>query len=215
MLAAPGVGKTACLIPIGLDDLMRKNKVLHIALGGSVQQVCVWYDELFKDLAGTAKLKDRDDVATSIRKLRIIRSTSDRTLHADRLERVAELFQENSGFTPEANLVDGYDWTSDEEDTRLALLAFKAIGQRFGAEIWMTARAGRTDVKTRPSSLIEPCLTFSDLIDVGLLLEPSGGLVSIRLVKDHDNEIQSAGSQVALNCESMRLVVSGSQPSAA
>ena len=34
VMARAGTGKTACLVQLGLDDLMRDKNVLHIALGG-------------------------------------------------------------------------------------------------------------------------------------------------------------------------------------
>ncbi len=53
-----GVGKTAFLVGVALDDLMRGRKVLHVALDQSVEKVRQYYDEIFMDLARTSELED-------------------------------------------------------------------------------------------------------------------------------------------------------------
>src|SRR5262245_15774797 len=53
-----GVGKTAFLVGVALDDLMRGRKVLHVALDQPVEKVREYYDEIFMDLARTAGFED-------------------------------------------------------------------------------------------------------------------------------------------------------------
>src|SRR5512140_2663581 len=74
VLAPAGVGKSACLVQIGLDDLMREKTVLHVAIGQSVEHVSTWYDVLFDDLADLVALSDRDGVRESIARRRAIRA---------------------------------------------------------------------------------------------------------------------------------------------
>ena len=62
VLAPAGVGKSACLVQIGLDDLMRDKDVLHVAIGQTVEHVSAWYDALFDDLAEGVHLEDREAV---------------------------------------------------------------------------------------------------------------------------------------------------------
>ncbi len=49
VMARAGVGKTAFLVQIGLDDAMRERPVLHIALGQELEHVQSWYDALFDE----------------------------------------------------------------------------------------------------------------------------------------------------------------------
>ena len=208
VMAGPGVGKTACLVQIGLDDLMRRRKVLHIALGGmNVDEVVLWYDELFNDLANTSGLKDRIEAKMSMKKLRIIRTTSKTTLDEERLESVTKMLAENLAFTPEAIIVDGYDWNQSVDHTRVVLMALKAIGKRIGAEVWMSACVPSEAVRAQPTEVIAPCDTCDDLIDVALLLDPKRGHVAIRLLKDHDREDLAADTMLELQCNTMRLIV--------
>jgi len=62
VMARAGVGKTACLVQIALDDLMRERKVLHITLEHTIDHVQSWYDALFDDLAARTNLAEREQV---------------------------------------------------------------------------------------------------------------------------------------------------------
>ena len=46
-----GIGKTALLVQIALDDLLRGRKVLHVSHEHPVEHIRSYYDELFHDLA--------------------------------------------------------------------------------------------------------------------------------------------------------------------
>ena len=51
ILARAGLGKTAILVQLALDSLLRSKKVLHISLNDSVKKVCLWYEEVFRNIA--------------------------------------------------------------------------------------------------------------------------------------------------------------------
>src|ERR1700748_1793703 len=58
--ARHGVGKTAVLVQIALDDLLRDRKVLHISHEHAVDHVRAYYDEIFHDLATVSRLGHPD-----------------------------------------------------------------------------------------------------------------------------------------------------------
>src|ERR671930_499787 len=58
VVARHGIGKTACLVGIALDDAMRGRKVLHVSLDKTVDHIREYYDEIFMDLAHSAHLED-------------------------------------------------------------------------------------------------------------------------------------------------------------
>ncbi len=57
-MARAGVGKTACLVQLGLDYLTRGRPILHISLGQAVEHVQSLYDSLFKTWAQTTALSN-------------------------------------------------------------------------------------------------------------------------------------------------------------
>src|SRR5688500_19303875 len=50
VMARAGVGKTACLMQLALDDLLRERPVLHVSLDQTMDHVLSWYDALLDDL---------------------------------------------------------------------------------------------------------------------------------------------------------------------
>src|SRR5688572_16452635 len=72
VVARPGVGKTALLVQIALDDLMRDRKVLHISHEHAVDHVRAYYDEIFHDLASVMRLEEPETVRVDIEKNRLI-----------------------------------------------------------------------------------------------------------------------------------------------
>ena len=56
VIARHGVGKTAFLVGVALDDLMRGRMVLHVSLEQDTEKVRGYYDEIFMDLAHEREL---------------------------------------------------------------------------------------------------------------------------------------------------------------
>jgi hypothetical protein len=199
VMARAGVGKTACLVQIGLDDLMRDKHVLHVALGQTLEHVQSWYDALFDDLAARTALEDRDEVRSQVVKHRVIKAYSDHYLPPERLERTIAMFEQHMQFRPAAILIDGYDWTGGvlmrdpgtsyipNAQVAADLGAFKGIAKRLGAELWISAQTHRGETGKHPMKITPPCAAYAQLIDVAVFLESHENHIDVRLLKDHDN----------------------------
>jgi hypothetical protein len=211
LVAPAGVGKTACLVQIGLDDLMRERDVLHVALGQSVEYVSAFYDTLFDDLAAQTVLDERDQVRESVTRHRAIKTYKDGAAFSPlRLEEALELVTKHLKLAPAAVLVDGYDCPPPGLATALA--AFKKSCQRLGAELWVTVVAPRGYV-AGPGLLPAPLDGCAALVDVALYLDPRGSHVSLRLVKDHASA-SPAEMHLELHPDTLQILREGEVPSA-
>lgn len=205
VMARAGVGKTAFLVQIGLDDAMRERRVLHIALGQELDHVHSWYDALFDDLAEVNQLENRNQVRTLVNKNRVIQACTDCALSHGRLDDILVLYAEKAEFTPKAILIDGFDWEDGSVVERAAEIgAFKQAAKRLDAELWMTAQTHRDGAPQHPTALIPPCDAYKDVIDVAIFLEPEGTHASVRLLKDHDNT-ELAETHLHLDSDTMRI----------
>src|SRR5688572_32934095 len=74
VISRAGVGKTAVLVQIALDDLLRDRKVLHISHEYAVDHVRAYYDEIFHDLAAVTRLEDPEGVRLDLERNRLIYS---------------------------------------------------------------------------------------------------------------------------------------------
>jgi hypothetical protein len=184
IMAPAGVGKSACLVQIGLDALLRDKPVLHVAVGQSVEHVSARYDALFDELAERVDLADRRGVRGSIAHRRLIWSSLEGTFSARGLDEALAAFQAHLEVVPFTILVDGFDW--EEPGCAATVGAMKASAARIGAEIWMTARDARgreLDRARRIAPLSDDCAA---LVDVGIFLEPHGRHARLTLVKDFE-----------------------------
>lgn len=207
VMARAGVGKTACLVQIGLDDLMRERAVLHVALEQTVGHVQSWYDALFDDLVNQTDLEDSEQVRFAIARKRLIYSFADHDLWPERLEKTVEMFKKHLDFQPAAILVDGYDWSAHSVAENAAMIgAFKAYAKMLGAELWMSAQTHREVTSSHPDRVPPPCDAYGDLIDVVLFLEPHGDDISVRLLKDH-GDAEPHDTHLHLHPDTLRLVV--------
>ncbi|MDA1094715.1 MAG: hypothetical protein O3A25_15790 [Acidobacteria bacterium] len=208
VMARAGVGKTAFLVQVGLDAAMRKQRVLHVALGQDLEHVQSWYDALFGDLAQTTSLEDRDQVRADVARHRVIQASADTTFGHERLDDIVNLYGQ-AQFKPQVILVDGVDWERGAVVERAAELgAIKLIAKRLGAVLWFSAQTHRDTTPTHPTVLTPPCDAYAELIDIGVFLEPEGAHVSVRLVRDHETT-PPADTPLQLHTDTMRLVEQG------
>lgn len=207
VMSRAGVGKTACLVQIGLDDLMQEKKVLHIALEQSVEHVLSWYEALFEDLVIQTDLEDSEGVHTMITKNRMITAFADHDLWPARLEKTIATMKEHLDFRPAAILVDGYPWEKHSVAENAAMIgALKTYAKICDAELWMSAQTHRQD--EHPAGVPAPCSDLAQLIDVALFLEPHGESIAVRLLKDHDHGTPSP-TRLTLHPDALRLAIDG------
>lgn len=210
VMARAGVGKTAFLVQVGLDDLMRERAVLHLSVQQTVEHVQSWYDALFDDLADRTHLEDRAGVHGRIEDRRVIHSVPAGSIGPEHLEKTLRLYGEHLEFQPKAILLDGFDWERPVAQTSADLGAYRAIAQRLGAELWMSAQTHRTATPDHPTAILPPCDQFADLIDVAIFLEPHEDQISVRLLKDHGHA-KVNDAPLHLTPDTFRLVIDGEE----
>ncbi len=184
IMAPAGVGKSACLVQIGLDALLRQRPVLHVAVGQTVEHVSARYDALFDELAERVDLADRRGVRESIGRRRLIWSSLERAFGVDGLDEALAAFQAHLGLAPAVVLVDGFQW--QEPGAAATVGAVKASAARGGAELWMTARDARGEELGPPRRISPLSDACAALVDIGVFLEPHGRYARLTLVKDFD-----------------------------
>jgi hypothetical protein len=200
VMARAGVGKTAFLVQIGLDELLHERKVLHVALGGqTVNRVTAWYDALFDDLANLRSLDDPHKARRLMTTHRLIQSYKHSAVKPSEIERALKLYSNHLDFTPNVILIDGFDWEGPLVKTAATLGALKSCAERLNAELWISAQTHREQADLLPPS------RYYDLIDVALLLEPKKENVQVCLLKDHDLSAPK-DTVLYLQVDTMRLV---------
>jgi hypothetical protein len=182
LLAGRGVGKTACLVGIALDELLRGGHVLHVCLDrptNPVNHVREFYDTVFHDLAESTHLEDAVRVHADADRRRSIRAYPAASFSAAKL-RESVKFESEAGAKPDLVILEGFEAASAPRDE---LLDLKVLAGELGAEIWLSASVADERVSALPAGL----RPVEDVLSVILALEPGDGALRLRALKDHDS----------------------------
>ena len=183
--ARTGVGKTAFLTCVALDDLLRDRKVLHVTTSQTVDHVRAYYDEMFVDLARETHLEETVVALDRIERNRFIRSLNGRAFEVPALESWLSMLRTEVGFRPDVVMIDGFEFETGSEAT---LTKLREIAREHGCEVWMTARVSKEESEGDWQSMPTGVAKMGDSISVCVLLQPVGDSVRIRLLKDHDSQ---------------------------
>jgi hypothetical protein len=196
VLAGHGVGKSAFLVGVALDDLLRGDRVLHVVLDQTVAHTRAYYDTVFAELRATTKLEDGAVVHAEIDHLRTIRAYPSAGFGAAKLREAVQLAEQTGG-KPGLVIVEGYDAA---RATHAELDALRALATEMPAELWLSVACPSERVTGLPA----PLAGVRDRFSVILALEPESGAVALRALKDHENPDVEA-LRVALDPKTLLL----------
>ena len=201
IIARHGVGKTAFLVGVALDALMRGRQVLHVSLEHTGEKVRAYYDEIFSDLAHHAHLEDVWKVRVELERNRRIHCYLGGTFAIDKLRAAIVFDREHGAFRPEAIMIDGLEFGTLGEDDVDAL---RAIARDLDAEMWTSAVTHR-DAAVGNGGVPDPVARLAVKFDVILRMAHDTKAVHVSLLKDHDNPAPS-DLKLALDPTTMLLV---------
>jgi hypothetical protein len=185
VMSRAGIGKTAFLIGVALDDLLRGRQVMHVSLGDSVDHVRKFYDEIFEDLRKTSSLEDAQDSHVQMERCRMIHTYTEGRFSIEKLRRSVNFQKEHAHFRPEVILIDGFN-VADSSEADWTVL--KDFAREEDVELWLTALTHRDEPVTNPRGIPNPVARFDAWISVMVALQPENEAIIIRLLKDHENE---------------------------
>ncbi|MGE0087005.1 MAG: cytoplasmic protein [Desulfococcaceae bacterium] len=179
LMARAGVGKTAFLVQLSLDKMLRNRNVLHISLSEPVEKVCLWYEEVFRNLTFQSNIKYLDPFWDAILPSRFIMTFKAEAFSVTRLqERLTDLTEQGI-FFPRLIVIDGLRF-GDNVGTTLSGL--KQLAKDLGTGIWFTMGIHR-DEPFGPDGFPQSLSYAAPFFDVVLQLHPEGKNIYVRAVK--------------------------------
>ena len=179
VLARAGVGKTAFLVQLSLNALLRGKNVLHISLADPVNKVSLWYKEVFNLIADQYQVDQINQLWDSLLPHRFIMTFRVEGFSVPKLqERLADLMEQNI-FTPQMIIVDGFPF---DESMHQPLSEFKELVEKHQMQAWFTMRTHRHEdpgPEGKPLQLEQ----VSDLFEVAIQLLPEGKEIHVKAVK--------------------------------
>ncbi len=181
VVARSGAGKTACLVQIALDALMRGLRVLHVSNEAPVDHLRSYYDELFREMERTTGLTDASLVLLELERKRLLISQPGPHIQLDRLQEAINVAQGALGGSPDVIIVEGYDLDSATDDS---LRQVRELAERLDAELWMSVRTHRHVPITHPDGYPSPVDRCAAFIDVIVSLDQVDEHVHLHILKD-------------------------------
>jgi hypothetical protein len=179
VLAHAGVGKTALLVQVALNAMLREQPVLHVSLHDAVSKVDVWYQELFHNIAANYDAADIQDYWDKIQPYRFIMTFKVEGFSAPKLEeRLTDLMEQNI-FKPHTVIIDGFKF---DDAGRGQLEQLKELARKYSMRIWFTVHTHR-HIPPQENGLPLSFLHVADLFDVIVQLEAKGDEVYIKSLK--------------------------------
>ncbi len=184
LIARAGVGKTACLIQIALENLMQHKKLVHVSLAEGPEKIISYYNVIHADLRKESTVADDRDVLSRMEKDRMILAYLNKSFEPARLHASLTNLTDNLNFIPSVLIIDGLDFENTERKTFVEL---KKISSEFEAEIWFSALSHRHITNVNERGIPYPCHEIDDLFSIILQVQPEASGISLRLLKEHDN----------------------------
>ena len=184
LMSRAGLGKTAILVQIALDSIIRGNQVLHVSVGQSLDKTRAWYDDIFKDIVEGAKLEDSNELREDVLRNRLIMTFKESEFSRPKLEeRVNDLVYQNI-FRPTCLVIDGFDF---EGADRQAVADVKEMAEAMDMQVWFSALSHRGDDRKSDEGVAAPCHEVGDLFDTVIVIQPEtdNPNLSLNVVKDN------------------------------
>lgn len=179
VLAQAGVGKTAFLVHLGIDQAIAENHVLHVAVGSRVDHVQSWYDALWRERFPRASEEER----SNLHRRCIIQCLSPGVpLTAERLEEWVQLYQDHSHLHPRVILIDGFDWDGPLVLRAAQLGALRSLARSRSAFLWLSAPTHQALVRA-DAALLPPVADYEPLIDHAAALVARQDQVLVRRLR--------------------------------
>jgi len=179
VLARAGVGKTAFLVQLALNSMLKSRNVIHISLDDPVKKVCLWYEEVVRNIADQYNVKQMDQLWEAILQHRFVMTFKVESFSVPKLEERLTDLTEQGIFFPQMILIDGLPV---DETAGKTLSDLKALAKKDSIPVWFAIRTHRHEepgADGMPPQLSE----FADLFEVVIQLKPVEKEIHVKALK--------------------------------
>ena len=204
VMARAGLGKTAILVQIAMDSMLRNNKVLHVAIGEDLEKTRSWYVDILDLMNQEAKIDDFQQVVDEVMKNRMIMTFKENSFDTAKLEERMEDLAKQEIFKADCLVVDGFDFSV--ADSASALNELEGFMDRNALKmIWFSAVSHRDDERVSANSVPAPCHEMDDVFDTVLLISPEDKDIKLKTLKCSEACAIDAGKALLLDPATMLI----------
>ena len=177
-----GVGKTATLVHIATDKLLRGKHVIHVSFSSRVDHIITWYEDIFREIARKRDLESAVDVHDELVKNRVIMNFRQEGLKTGHILKSLRAMIQDGNFAADCVIFDGYDLDIAEKED---LLAIEKFARQINLEVWFSISLKGDEPLYDERGIPKMLLPYMDSLAVVITLLYSGDFVHLRVVKDH------------------------------
>lgn len=179
VMARAGVGKTAFMVQLALNAMVRDRNVLHVSLSDPVKKITLRYRELFDSLVDRDIEGDINELWDLMLLRRFIMTFRKTSFSVPKFkERLTDLTEQEI-FTPDLIIIDGLTF---DEGVEKKLIALKELAQTNACPVWFSITTHR-DEATNEQGIPLSFLQAADFFAALLKLNPEGTVTRIETVK--------------------------------
>lgn len=194
--AQKGVGKTSLLVQLGIDELLKGNRVFHISFSQGIDYTVAWYNNMYEELAKHKNLESADAIKEEIIANRVVLNFNQDTITTAQIMKTVTALTEGANAKPHVLMIDDFDFS---KATKESIAEFKQLAKELGVSIWFTAKLDVTDgIPSTIKSLV------GDIEVILLLKQTSYSEVGITAVKEHNRK--DVAVDVKFDTKSLLLV---------
>ncbi len=202
VMARAGLGKTAILVQIALDFMMRNERVLHVSIDETVDKARNWYDDIFSLITQELGDEDRVELEPEVMRNRMIMTFKESSFNLATLEERLDDLVKQDVYKPDCLIVDGFDFVAND---RTALAGFVELMTNKGLNmIWFSAVSHRGDDRVSANGVPAPCHEIDDMFGSVLFINPEEESIKLDIIKCETCEID-ASSKLAFDPSTMLI----------
>ncbi len=183
--ARKGVGKTACLVHVAIDKLLRDQRVLHVSFADDPDHIRNWYKQVFNEVAKSTKLEHANDIYEQVLQYRLIMHFRHADVTFAQVRKNVQPVITDGQFSPQLIIVDGYPF---DRETPEQLNQWKQFAEELQVEMWFSATLHQEKLQLDARGIPAPVNKFYDLFSVIIMLIPMKDHVDFKLLKDRDSD---------------------------
>ena len=203
-MARAGLGKTALLVQIALDSILRGNRVIHVSIGESIDKTRAWYDDILQFILQDHSVSRPHELIDMVARHRMIMTFKEDAFSRPRLEeRLNDLILQDI-FRPNCLVVDGFDFESAD---RATVEDIKEFLESMSLQAWFSATRHRNDDRISPAGVPAPCHEVDDLFDTVILLKPEkDATIELEIIRNNGVDADTeAGAGLKLDPSTMMI----------
>ena len=198
-----GVGKTACLVHLAVDMLLRNNNVVHVSFGTNVEHTMNWYKEVFREITDYKGLENSYEVYETLRTNRVMMNFSQENVGIDKTLNSLKTLIKEGAFKADAVFFDGYKLNENAVED---ISKIKQFAKDMNVEVWLCVSPSKDNTEINRYGVPASLEGLVDGIDVlvGLHYNEEKSRVIMTVVKDHCKNIPHP-TGVSLNPKTMLI----------